>query len=133
MRIQSVKGQAVAELIKTKGRRDRWALRREYRSTYRDHLANSEELLSGEWIKSASPTNGVIPISLEQGIATELGVGIGDEIVFDVQGIPLKTRVANLRRVDWRRLQANFFVVFPHRRARRRARFFHHHHAREGQ
>ncbi len=113
MRIQSVKGQAVAELIKSKGRRDRWPLRREYRSTYRDHLASSEELLSGEWIKSASPTNDVIPISLEQGIATELDVGIGDEIVFDVQGIPLKTRVANLRRVDWRRLQANFFVVFP--------------------
>ncbi|HWN94131.1 MAG TPA: FtsX-like permease family protein, partial [Methylomirabilota bacterium] len=113
MRIQSVKGQLVAEIIKAKGRRDRWPLRREYRSTYRDHLADSEELLSGEWIKSASPTNEIIPISLEQGIATELDVGLGDEIVFDVQGIPLKTRIANLRRVDWRRLQANFFVVFP--------------------
>lgn len=38
---------------------------------------------------------------------------LGDEIEFDVQGIPMKTRVASLRKVDWRRLQANFFVVFP--------------------
>jgi putative ABC transport system permease protein len=113
MRIQSVKGQPVAEIIKSKARRDRWALRREYRSTFRDHLADSEELISGEWIKSASPTNDIIPISLEESIATELGVRLGDGIVFDVQGIPLKTRVTNLRRVDWRRLQANFFVVFP--------------------
>jgi putative ABC transport system permease protein len=30
-----------------------------------------------------------------------------------VQGLPLKTRVANLRKVEWRRVQANFFVVFP--------------------
>ncbi len=29
----------------------------------------------------------------------------------------MKTRVANLRKVDWRRVQANFFVVFPRRRA----------------
>lgn len=112
MRIQSVKGVAAAELIRGKARGDRWALRREYRSTYRDHIADSEELLSGQWVKSASPTNEV-PISLEQGIATQLDVGLGDEIVFDVQGISMKTRVANLRRVDWRRLQANFFVVFP--------------------
>jgi len=113
MRIQSVKGVASGELIKKKARNDRWALRREYRSTFRDHLADSEELLSGEWIKSASSTNGVIPISIEQGIARDLDVGLGDEIVFDIQGIPMKTRIANVRRVDWRRLQANFFVVFP--------------------
>jgi putative ABC transport system permease protein len=113
MRIQSINGRAASDLIKSKARNDRWALRREYRSTYRDHLADSEELLAGEWIKTASPTNVAIPISVEQGIATELNVGLGDEIVFDVQGIPMNTRVANLRRVDWRRLQANFFVVFP--------------------
>lgn len=113
MRIQAVKGRAAAELIRNRARHDRWALRREYRSTYRDHLADSEELLAGEWVKTAGPTNGAIPISLEQGIARDLGVGLGDEIVFDVQGISMKTRVASLRRVDWRRLQANFFVVFP--------------------
>ena len=38
---------------------------------------------------------------------------MGDEIVFDVQGLPVTTRVASLREVDWRRIQPNFFVVFP--------------------
>lgn len=113
MRIKSVKGVAASELIKGRQKSDRWAFRREYRSTYRDHLASTEELISGAWIKTSSSTNAVIPISLEQGIAKELAVGLGDEIVFDIQGIPMKTRVASLRRVDWRRLQANFFVVFP--------------------
>ena len=113
MRIQSIKGRPTAELIRSRARSDRWALRREYRSTYRDHLADSEELLAGQWVRASSPTNDFIPISLEDGIAKDLGVKLHDEIVFDVQGIPMKTRVASLRRVDWRRLQANFFVVFP--------------------
>jgi putative ABC transport system permease protein len=40
-------------------------------------------------------------------------VTLGDEIVFDIQGIPLTTKIASLRKVEWRRVQANFFVVFP--------------------
>lgn len=113
MRIQSVKGRPSTELIRSRARQDRWALRREYRSTFRRHLSDSEELMAGQWVERASSTNGPVPISLEQGIANDLNVGLGDEIVFDIQGIPMATRVASLRRVDWRRLQANFFVVFP--------------------
>jgi putative ABC transport system permease protein len=112
MRIASVKGRSTEDLIKEKKIRN-WVLRREYRSTYRDHIADSEEMISGEWVATASPGADVISISMERGIAEDLGVGVGDEIVFDVQGIPVTTRIANLRKVDWRRVQANFFVVFP--------------------
>ena len=38
---------------------------------------------------------------------------IGDEIVFDVQGLPVTTVVGSLREVNWRRLRTNFLVVFP--------------------
>src|SRR5206468_7059129 len=55
----------------------------------------------------------VVPISLEQGIAKELQIGLGDGLVFDVQGVPVTTRVTSLREVDWRRIQPNFFVLFP--------------------
>jgi putative ABC transport system permease protein len=34
-------------------------------------------------------------------------------LVFDVQGVPIRTRIASLRSVDWKRFQTNFFVVFP--------------------
>ena len=46
------------------------------------------------------------------GVADELGVRVGDEIVWDVQGVELPTRVASLREVDWARFEPNFFVVF---------------------
>ena len=113
MRIRSVKGVPAAELIKGRAKEDRWALRREYRSTYRERLVATEELLAGKLVPRIAPGQEIIPVSVEQGIARDLGVTLGDEIEFDVQGIPMKTRVASLRKVDWRRLQANFFVVFP--------------------
>ncbi|HWF17613.1 MAG TPA: FtsX-like permease family protein, partial [Verrucomicrobiae bacterium] len=55
----------------------------------------------------------VVPISVEDGIAKELHVGLGDELDFDVQGVPVNGKVASLRQVDWRRIQPNFFIVFP--------------------
>jgi putative ABC transport system permease protein len=54
-----------------------------------------------------------VPVSVEEGIASELGITLGDQLTFDVQGLSITTEVANLRKVDWRRIQPNFFVVFP--------------------
>ena len=51
-------------------------------------------------------------MSLELDIARELDVTVGDEIVWDVQGLRVASRVANLRRVDWARFEPNFFAVF---------------------
>jgi len=91
----------------------RWVVRREYRSSYSDHLRSGEKLIAGKWHGQFTNTAQSIPISVEQSIATDLKVGLGDELVFDVQGIPVKTRVSSLREVDWRRVQPNFFIVFP--------------------
>ncbi len=118
MRILSIKGRPVlvapADTVDPPGegepgRRNNWAVRREYRSTYRDTLVASERLLAGRWWTRAA---GPAQISVERELAAELGVGVGDEIVWDVQGVPLATRVASLREVDWARFEPNFFVVF---------------------
>src|SRR4051812_28644441 len=111
MRIASVKGISSPKLLRDE-KIPRWVLRREYRSTYRDKLVDSEETAAGKWPAPADK-QGLIPVSVEDEIAKDLKVHLGDEIEFDVQGVPLRTRVAHLRKVDWRRMQPNFFVVFP--------------------
>ncbi|HEX5818367.1 MAG TPA: FtsX-like permease family protein [Gemmatimonadales bacterium] len=88
-----------------------WALRREYRSTYRDSLVASEKLVAGKWWE-AKQTEGPGAISVEVGLASELNVTIGDTITWDVQGVPLTTVVRSIREVDWARFDTNFFVVF---------------------
>jgi putative ABC transport system permease protein len=116
MRLSSVKGRPVDSILASTNRTrggHRWAYRREYRSTYRDQLSDGEKIVAGRWIGQVTHDTKAVPISLEQRIARDLRVGLGDELVFDVQGVPVTTRVASLRTVEWRRIQPNFFVVFP--------------------
>jgi putative ABC transport system permease protein len=54
-----------------------------------------------------------VPISIEAGLAKDLQVKLNDELVFDVQGVPVNAYVASIREVEWQRMQPNFFVVFP--------------------
>ena len=112
MRLTRVKGTSVDEL-RAERKIPFWALRREYRSTYRSGLSQTEEIIAGAWQGKIAPDADPIPVSLEKGIADTLRVGLGDELVFEIQGVPLRTRVASLRKVDWQRVQPNFFVVFP--------------------
>lgn len=93
--------------------RPSWAVRREYRSSYRDSLAPSEKLVEGKWWTGAGPdADGMYEISVEQSLAEELGVTVGDTITWDVQGVRIRTRITSLREVEWTRFEPNFFIVF---------------------
>ncbi|TFG46776.1 MAG: FtsX-like permease family protein [Gemmatimonadales bacterium] len=117
MRIQSVGGRTVQDYSRdtteVDGRPAGWALRREYRSTYRDSVVGSERVVAGSWWGPGTDSAGApVSISVEVGLAEELGVSIGDQITWDVQGVPIASRVTSLREVDWARFETNFFVVF---------------------
>ncbi len=112
MRLQSIKGRDVASIRRdSTRRRSDWALGWEYRTTYRKRLTETETVVKGDWLGTAGATS--IFVSLEEGLAGDLGVDVGDDMVFDVQGRPLEVRVGSLRRVEWQRVSPNFLVVFP--------------------
>ncbi|MCD6049643.1 MAG: transporter permease [Verrucomicrobia bacterium] len=114
MRLMNIKGTPVETILKDeKSPIPTWTMRREYRCTYRDTVGQSEELVGGQWPPPKFDVTKSIPISVEDGIAKDLQIGLGDELVFDVQGLPMNTKVVALRKVDWRRMEPNFFVVFP--------------------
>jgi putative ABC transport system permease protein len=140
MRIYSINGKTTAQLVGPGAARDTdepppdrgekgrdgkarragpepWAVRREYRSTFRDTVNTSESLIEGRFWKPGAGAGGRGPaeVSLDQGILDDLGVKLGDEIVWDVQGVRVPTRVTSVRDVDWQRLEPNFFAVFPTR------------------
>jgi putative ABC transport system permease protein len=91
-----------------------WAHRREYRSSYRDTVAASETLIAGAWFTpdDSLDAEGVYEVSLDQEIASDLGVGLGDRIAWDVQGVPVETRITSTREVNFARFEPNFFAVF---------------------
>ena len=120
-RIAAINGRPAEELLSdtTDSGPERWAVRRLYRNTYRPNLPDSEELVAGSWwdeevprpATSTSPGEQAHRISLEIDLAEDLGVGVGDRITWDIQGVPIGTTITSLRRVDWARFATNFFVV----------------------
>lgn len=114
MRLMSVKGRPIDDLIADKKNPiPRWILRHEYRSTFSDHLREGEKIAAGQWIGRVPADTMPIPISVESERAREMRAGVGDELVFDVQGVLVTNRIASLREVDWRRIQPNAFILFP--------------------
>ncbi|MEM8486420.1 MAG: FtsX-like permease family protein [Bacteroidota bacterium] len=114
MRIAEVNGRTIDEIkADTSGGRYSWAHRREYRSSYRDYLSDAETLVEGEFVGEVAVDADVIPISIEEDVSNELNVALGDEIVWDVQGVPITTQISSVRKVDWQRMETNFFVLFP--------------------
>ena len=123
MRIASINGRSTASIVadSSKNRRAGWAVRREYRSTFRDSTTAGETLVAGHWfspeVTGTSPfvTGDTGEVSLDAGVAGELHVKLGDEITWNVQGVDIPTRVTSLRDVKWTRFEPNFFAVFPTR------------------
>ena len=113
IRISNVHGKSVEELQKdTTDKISNWALTREYRVTYRDSLHHSEELIQGE-LQHRSAGRDSIWVTISEGMQDNLGATIGDSIVFDVQGIPMKAKISGVRDVEWQKDPPNFIFVFP--------------------
>ena len=114
MKVRSIKGRTVEDILKDNtSRLPSWTLRREYRSTYRGQLYATETLLEGTFTGRVEPGVEEVPISMEVGLVRDLQLKLGDEMEFDVQGVPLKARLTSIREVEWRRMEPNFFVLFP--------------------
>ena len=111
MRIAAINGVSPDEL--TREERS-WAHRREYRSSYRDTVTASETMLAGSWFTPDDSLDalGIYEVSLDAEIAEDLEVTLGDRIRWDVQGIPIETRITSIREVNFARFEPNFFAVF---------------------
>jgi putative ABC transport system permease protein len=88
---------------------------RTYNLSVRGRLSSSEELSEGREFLTAThdPATQAIPeISIEKRFSERTGIKVGDVLLFNIQGVPVKGKVVNLRRVKWTSFQPNFFVQF---------------------
>ena len=112
-RLTELKGRSIEAIQQdTSDNIPNWALTREYRVTYRDSLHHSEELFKGELHKKTTGKDSVW-VTISEGMHENLEVKEGDSLVFDVQGIPIKARIAGIRKVNWSNDPPNFIFVFP--------------------
>lgn len=113
MRLQTINGitqkQAIAD---STIEYSNFLFNREFRVTYRDSLIESEQLAEGELRKVSAPTDSIF-VTMDQSFAEGQKIKVGDELVWNVQGVPIKTYIGGLREIDWGRVQTNFLVLFP--------------------
>jgi putative ABC transport system permease protein len=113
-RLLAINGRTIDMMLEEEPRRvEPWALRREYRHTYRDSITGTEALVEGEWFDRAPAAGpGIARVSIERDVARNLDVAIGDTISWDVTGVRVQSVVTSVRTVDWARFETNFFFVF---------------------
>ena len=109
-RLAAVNGVPITRTERTR-REEAWYLTREYVLTWAKDPPGHNTVVAGRWWTEAEAAREPL-ISVEDEIAHQLGVGLGDTLTFDIQGVPVSARITSLRHVDWRSLASNFFVIF---------------------
>jgi putative ABC transport system permease protein len=81
---------------------------REFNLSHSARQPGQNVVVAGRW-----QANEAGAISVEDGIATTLGLSLGDTLTFDVGGMQTQSKITSLRKVDWGSMRANFFVMYP--------------------
>ena len=109
-RLVAINGRAVGPKQFAEERAQR-LVEREFNLSHSAELPAHNRLAGGRW--TAEEQDG---LSVEEGLARQLGLKLGDTLRFDVAGQQVEARISSLRKVDWSSMRVNFFVLFPRAR-----------------
>jgi len=106
-RLVSVNGRAVApeDFSTERGQR---LVDREFNLSHTAEAPDHNAVVAGRWTPDEADG-----LSVEDGLARELGLKVGDRLGFDIAGQTVERRITSLREVDWASMRVNFFVIFP--------------------
>jgi putative ABC transport system permease protein len=76
--------------------------------SYAEDLPDDNAIVEGNWIDSSKPE---AQLSIEQGMANSLQVGIGDTLSFRVGSERIKASGTNIRSVFWENFKPNFYII----------------------
>jgi putative ABC transport system permease protein len=81
---------------------------REFNLSWTDRVRPDNRIVAG---KFWAPDSVEPQFSVEEGLATSLGIKLGDPLTFDVAGSRFTAKVTSLRKVDWDSFKPNFYVI----------------------
>ncbi len=88
--------------------RARRLIDREFNLSHSAQMPAGNLVVGGRWQADEAAA-----ISVEEGIAKTLGLGLGDRLQFDMGGVLHESRITSLRKVEWGSMRANFFAMYP--------------------
>jgi putative ABC transport system permease protein len=81
---------------------------REFNLSYATDAPSHNRITAGRWFDA-----GADELSIEEGIAAQLGIELGDRLTFQIAGERVTATASSLRKVNWDSMRANFFVLMP--------------------
>ena len=84
------------------------ALQRDLVLSGSDELPIGNIITDGSWFSDDS----IAEVSVAQSLAQRLKLSVGDQLIFDVAGQQVNTRISSLRKVDWGSMKPNFYILF---------------------
>ncbi|MCH8110513.1 MAG: FtsX-like permease family protein [Proteobacteria bacterium] len=107
-RLTGVNGVPVGE-VKMSAEID-WVRDHDFGFSYAAEKPPRADLSDGDWWPAEIASRPII--SLDEGMAHGLGIGIGDTLAFIIAGREVVAEIANLRRIDWTDFGIQYHVVF---------------------
>ncbi|WP_207886415.1 ABC transporter permease, partial [Pseudomonas sp. 30_B] len=108
-RLVAVNGQPVHAL--SEDVRSERALQRDLGLTWSARLPAGNRIVAGQWWQ-AGEKSALPGVSVEEKLAGNLSLKVGDRLSFSVAGQTREAQVRSLRSVKWDNFQPNFFMVF---------------------
>ncbi len=111
-RLYSADGNKIEDWVYKNQAQEEWFINREFVLTFSDEEAPPEgnSIIEGKWWGGKGLTQA--EVSLEEDAAKRLGLDIGEILTVDIQGIQISAPVTNIRKVDWRNMRTNFYMIF---------------------
>ena len=86
-----------------------WVVRGDRGVSFADRMPADSTLTAGMWWEPQDESLQLL--SVDTAIAAKLGLKVGDTITLNVSGLPVTGRIANLRTIDWTRLDLDFPIL----------------------
>lgn len=106
-RLVSIGGRPVSAAVYPEDERAQRLVEREFNLSWRADLPRGNQIEAGQWFADGQ----LAEASVESGMAKTLGIGLGDQLVFNIAGESVSARVTSLRKLDWDSMRINFFVL----------------------
>ena len=108
-RMTAINGQPITEAQKDSHE----SFRRELNLSWTAELPEGNKVAEGQWWDEVDSAATIAPVSLEDELAGELGLKLGDRITFSVGGLTFESEVVNTRTLNWDNMTPNFYFLFP--------------------
>ena len=110
-RLSAVNGQPIREYASKETERQDESLGRDLALTWNMQLPKDNKIVLGDW-HSESQGKNAATVSVEEGLAENLDINLGDKLSFTVETQVVEASVNSIRSVEWESFTPNFYMIF---------------------